>query len=52
MVEIFFPNQLVADLSKVSGMVLVKVDPVVMLATSVSTTSRVLPVLPNPAKIG
>ena len=30
-------------------MVLVKVDPVVVLTTSVSATSRVLPVLPDPA---
>ena len=36
-----------SNLSKVSGMVFVKVDSVVMLATSVSTTSRVLPVLAN-----
>ena len=52
------------DLTEVSGMVLVEVDPesnklisnskeilslpVVMLATSVSATSRMLPVLPNP----
>merc|ERR1719288_25620 len=35
------------NLSKVSGMVFVKVDSVVMLATSVSTTSRMLPVLSN-----
>ena len=41
-----------AHLSKVSRMVLVKVDPVVMLTTSVSTTSRMLPVLANPGKIG
>merc|ERR1719392_400292 len=32
-----------ANLSKVTRMVLVKVDPVVVLATSVSATSRVLP---------
>ena len=49
--DILPSHQLVADLSEVSRMVLVKVDPVVMLTTSVSTTSRVLPVLPNPAKI-
>ena len=41
---------LVANLSEVSGMVLVKVDPVVMLTTSVSTTSRMLPVLANPGE--
>merc|ERR1719382_1499575 len=37
------------NLSEVSRMVLVKVDPVVMLPTSVSATSRVLPVLSDPA---
>ena len=39
-----------AHLSKVSRMVLVKVDPVVMLTTSVSTSSRMLPVLSNPGQ--
>ena len=39
------------NLSKVSRMVLVKVDPVVMLPTSVSATSRVLPVLSDPGKL-
>merc|ERR1719350_1910581 len=38
-----------SNLSEVSGMVLVKVDPVVMLTTSVSTTSGMLPVLPDPS---
>merc|ERR1712024_417333 len=38
-----------SNLSEVSGMVLVKVDPVVMLTTGVSTTSGMLPVLPNPS---
>merc|ERR1719222_175532 len=38
-----------ANLSEVSGMVLVEVDPVVVLTTSVSTTSRMLPVLADPA---
>ena len=33
-------------------MVLVEVDPVVMLTTGVSTTSRMLPVLADPGKIG
>ena len=33
-----------ADLSKVTGMVLVKVDAMMMLTTSVSATSRMLPV--------
>ena len=37
-----------SNLSEVSGMILVKVDSVVMLATSVSTTSGVLPVLSDP----
>ena len=37
-----------SNLSEVSGMILVKVDPVVMLATSVSATSGVLPVLSDP----
>merc|ERR1740129_145633 len=37
-----------SNLAEVSGMVLVKVDPVVMLATSVSATSGVLPVLSDP----
>ena len=32
-------------------MVLVKVDPVVVLTTSVSATSRVLPVLSDPGKL-
>jgi len=36
------------DLSEVSGMVFVEVDSVVMLTTSVSATSGMLPVLPNP----
>jgi len=36
------------DLSEVSRMVFVEVDSVVMLATSVSTTSGMLPVLSNP----
>ena len=39
------------NLSEVSRMVLVKVDPVVMLPTSVSATSRVLPVLSDPGKL-
>ena len=39
-----------AHLSKVTRMVLVKVDPVVVLATSVSATSRVLPVLSDPGQ--
>ena len=30
-------------------MVLVEVDPVMMLTTSVTTTSRMLPVFPDPA---
>ena len=38
-----------SNLSEVSRMVLVKVDSVVMLATSVSATSGVLPVLSDPA---
>ena len=37
-----------SNLAEVSGMILVKVDPVVMLATSVSATSGVLPVLSDP----
>ena len=41
----------VGNLSEVSRMVLVKVDPVVMLPTSVSATSRVLPVLSDPGKL-
>ena len=45
--DIFSRNVLSAHLSEVSGMVLVEVDPVVMLTTSVSTTSRMLPVLSN-----
>ena len=36
-----------SNLSKVTRMVLVKVDAMVMLTTSVSTTSRMLPVLSN-----
>lgn len=36
-----------AHLSKVPRVVFVIVDPVVMLATSVTTTSRMLPVLAN-----
>ena len=40
----------IAYLSEVTGMVLVKVDPVVMLTTSVSATSRMLPVLSNPGQ--
>jgi len=36
------------DLTEVSRMVLIEVDPVVMLSTSVSTTSGMLPVLSNP----
>ena len=39
-----------SHLSKVTRMVLVKVDPVVMLPTSVSTSSRMLPVLSNPGQ--
>ena len=39
------------DLSEVTRMVFVEVDPVVMLTTSVSATSRVLPVLSDPGKI-
>merc|ERR1719229_413366 len=38
-----------SDLSEVPGVVLVKVDPVVVLTTGVSATSGVLPVLPDPA---
>ena len=38
-----------ANLSKVSRMVFVKVDSVVVLSSSVSTTSRMLPVLANPS---
>merc|ERR1719209_1246530 len=37
------------DLSEISGMVFVEVDSVVVLSTSVSATSGVLPVLPDPA---
>ena len=40
------------DLSEVTRMVFVEVDPVVMLTTSVSTTSGMLPVLADPDKIG
>ena len=40
----------VAHLSEVTRMVLVKVDPVMVLATSVSATSRVLPVLSDPGQ--
>ena len=36
-----------SNLSKVTRMVLVKVDTMVMLTTSVTTTSRMLPVLSN-----
>ena len=36
-----------SNLSKVTRMVFVEVDSVVMLATSVSATSRMLPVLSN-----
>merc|ERR1719244_2107419 len=36
------------DLSEISGMVFVEVNSVVVLSTSVSATSRVLPVLPDP----
>ena len=36
-----------SNLSEVSRMIFVKVDSVVMLATGVSMTSRVLPVLAN-----
>jgi len=36
-----------SNLSKVSRMIFVKVDSVMVLATSVSTTSGMLPVLPN-----
>ena len=39
------------DLSEVTRMVFVEVDPVVMLTTSVSATSRMLPVLSDPGKI-
>ena len=39
------------DLSEVTRMVFVKVNPVVMLTTSVSATSRMLPVLSDPGKI-
>ena len=39
------------DLSEVTRMVFVEVDPVVMLTTSVSATSRVLPVLSDPGKL-
>ena len=38
-----------SHLSKVTRMVLVEINPVMMLATSVSATSGVLPVLPDPA---
>ena len=40
----------VSHLSEVTRMVLVKVDPVMVLATSVSATSRVLPVLSDPGQ--
>merc|ERR1719219_3385243 len=36
------------DLSEISGMVFVEVDSVVVLSTSVSATSGVLPMLPDP----
>ena len=38
-----------SNLSEVSGMVLVKVDSVVMLTTGVTAASGMLPVLPDPA---
>ena len=38
-----------SDLSEVPGVVLVKVDPVVVLTTGVSATSGVLPVLSDPS---
>ena len=38
-----------ADLAEVPGVVLVEVDAVVMLATGVSATSGVLPVLSDPS---
>jgi hypothetical protein len=38
-----------AHLSEVSWMVLIKQDSVVMLPTGISTTSRMLPVLPDTA---
>ena len=40
-----------SHLSKVTRMVLVEINPVMMLATGVSTTSRVLPVLSDPGQI-
>ena len=40
----------VSHLSEVTRMVLVEVDPVMVLATSVSATSRVLPVLSDPGQ--
>ena len=39
----------IKHLSEVARMVLVEVDPVMMLTTSVTTTSRMLPVLSNPS---
>ena len=45
----FSRNVLSAHLSEVSGMVLVKVDSVVMLTTGVTAASGMLPVLPDPA---
>ena len=38
-----------SNLSKVTRMVLVEIDPVMMLTTGVSTTSGMLPVLPDPS---
>ena len=38
-----------ADLSKISGMIFVKVDSVMMLASSVSATSRMLAMFANAA---
>ena len=40
-----------SHLSKVTRMVLVEIDPVMMLTTGVSATSRVLPVLSDPGKL-
>ena len=40
-----------SHLSKVTRMVLVEIDPVMMLTTGVSATSRVLPVLSDPGQI-
>ena len=41
-----------ADLAEVAGMVLVEHDAVVVLATSVTATARMLPVLPDTSVAG